>query len=414
MKKVIRENEFDIAVLGAGPAGIMASIKASSLGRRVVLIEKNAFVGKKFLMSGGGRCNFTNAEENLLNLAKNYNNGQFLFHAFSVFGPKETIKFFNDLGVGIKTEENNKVFPISESSKEVLKVLNKVLAKNKVEVFVNTKVTKLDCKNKKITKIVLEKGEEKITIKAKNYILCTGGMSYSVTGSDGQGYDFVKDLGHTIVDPMPALCPVISGSEFIKELSGLSFKDVEIKQFGERGDIIFTHFGISGPAILNISGRVSDLLKKGEVVLVINFFPNLNQNIILKNLSNAILKNPSKNIKNIISAILPERLAEVILKNSLVEDKKGTSISKKELDAIANTICNFKVPISGLSGFEQAMVTRGGVCLDEIEHKTMQSKKISNLFFAGEIIDVDGKTGGFNLQMCWTTGNLTGQSASNV
>jgi predicted Rossmann fold flavoprotein len=412
MEKKIKENEFDVAIIGAGPAGIMAAIIASNMGRRVILIEKNSFIGKKFLFSGGGRCNFTNAEENLLKLTKNYNNGEFLFHAFSIFGPKQTIKFFNDFGIETKVEENGRIFPKSESAKEVLGVLNKVLSKNKVKVLVSSKVIKIDCKKKKINKIVLEQNKEKIVIKAKNYILCTGGKSYNATGSDGQGYDLAKDLGHTINQPFPALCPVMSESELIKELSGVSLKDIEIKEFNERGDILFTHFGISGPVILNLSGKLAHLLQKGSVVIYINFFPKLNQNIFLENLINAVRKNPSKNIKNILSGILPERLAEVVLKVCLVDDKKATSISKKELDIIVKNIFNFKLIISKLSGFEQAMVTKGGICLNEIDHKTMKSKIISNLFFAGEIIDVDGKTGGFNLQLCWTTGYLVGMNCN--
>ncbi len=417
-----KKDIFDVAVIGAGPAGMMAACTAARNGLRVVLIEKNKQLGKKLLLTGNGRCNLTNAEFNLRELVKNYNNGEFLFHAFSVFGPKEAINFFEKLGLKTKVETGRRVFPKSDDAEEVLDTLKKYLADNKVHIIYDSEVVDVSFKGNKINKLLLKSGE----IKAKKYILCTGGKSYSLTGSDGFGYKLAEKTGHTIIKPKPALAPITVKEGWIKNLQGISLKDVKVtvfqnnlptqagkKQLQEEGEILFTHFGISGPAALNISGKVGNLLEKGEVKICFDLFPLLNQEQLLKGIEDMLKKYANKTIKNILSAFMPERLAEVLLDiTGLDKNKIANNMSKIEKGIIIKTLKNIELTPEDISGFEQAIVTRGGISLKEIDHKTMKSKIIDNLFFAGEIIDVDGKTGGFNLQMCWSTGYLAGRSAA--
>jgi hypothetical protein len=414
MQKSHKKYDYDVAVIGAGPAGMMAAGKAAQLGLSVVLIEKNKTPGKKLLLTGGGRCNLTNAEFNFKKLVSNYNNGEFLFHAFSNFGPKETIEFFEGIGVKTKIENNKRIFPQSDDAKDVLDALIKYLSENNVKIIFNSEVVDFVKKGKQIGKIILKDGE----IAAKNYILATGGRSYPLTGSTGFGYKLAETLGHTIIKPMPALSPIRLKEEWVKSLQGISLKNLKInvfqnnkKQISESGEILFTHFGITGPAVLNISAKVGELLEKGEAKIFIDLFPLMNQEEVLKEFEIMLKKYPNKSIKNILSDIVSERLAVILLDNvKISKEKIGNNMSKVEKDQIVKTLKNIEVTPENDFNFDQAHVTRGGISLKEINHKTMKSKIIDNLFFAGEIIDVDGKTGGFDLQMCWSTGYIAASS----
>jgi predicted Rossmann fold flavoprotein len=414
-----KDNKFDVAVIGAGPAGMMAAGQAAKLGDKVILIEKNKQFGKKILLTGNGRCNITNAEFNLRKLTQNYGkNGNFLFHAFSVFGPKETIEFFNKLGLKTKTEKNGRVFPESNNANDVLGALNKFLTKNKVNIVFNSEVAEIVCTAKKVKKIILKDGE----ITAKKYILCTGGKSYPLTGSDGFGYKLAEKMGHTIIKPIPALSPIIAKEEWAKSLPGISLEDTKIsvfqngkKQFEEHGEVLFTHFGVSGPEILNISGGIGELLEKGEVKIYIDLFPLLNHEELLKGLEDVLKSNANKTAKNILSIFVPERFAEALLDNSGIDKNKiANNMSTIEKRTIVKTLKNIEITAQETLGFDKALVTRGGISLKEIDHKTMKSKIIDNLYFAGEIIDIDGKTGGFNLQSSWSTGYLAGKGAADI
>ena len=398
---------------------------------------------------------------------------KFLFHAFSVFGPKQVIDFFNGLGVKTKIENNNRVFPISEKAEDVLNALKKYLLKNKVNISLDTCVSKIIFKDnfssrkaserrRKIEKLIVgdpsadslrhgsgRAGQAKEII-AKKYIFCTGGKSYPITGSTGDGLRWASDLGHSIGEFSPALVPIKLKENWIKDLQGLALKDVKIsicqnltkenkKHFQETGDILFTHFGLSGPAILNMSKRIGELLKKGhayrqaghayrqtghayrqtglpadqagEVKLCLDFFPNLNIEDLDKKIQEKINKNPKKSIKNFFADFMPQRFIPIFIKNLGIEaDKQINNITKIERRNIAKILKNFEVVATGLLGFDLAMTTSGGVLLKEIDDKTMKSKIIDNLFFAGEIINIDGRTGGFNLQACWSTGYLAGKS----
>jgi len=420
---VKKDTKYDVAVIGSGPAGMIAAGKASELGLKVVLIEKNSVPAKKLFLTGNGRCNFTNAEFDLKSLVSNYNNGEFLFHAFSVFNPERAIKFFNQLGVRTKTEKNKRVFPVSNDAEEILEVLNKHLTYNKVDRLFNTDVIDIEKENNpplkktvkgKIIKLILKDRD----ITAKKYILCTGGKSYPLTGSDGSGYKLAEKLGHTIIPPSPALSPINLKEEWIKNLQGISLKDVKIevsnnnkKILKENGEIMFTHFGISGPAILDISGKVGNLLENGEAKINLDLYPLLNHEELFKRLEEVFKKHPKKAVKNVLSDFMPERLTEVLLDVANIDKNKiANSMSKIEKLEIVKIIKKLKITPESILGFDKALVTKGGISLKEIDHKTMKSKIIDNLFFAGEIIDVDGKTGGFNLQMCWSTGFIAGQN----
>lgn len=414
-----KDTKFDVAVIGAGPAGLIAAGTAAHLGLSVALIEKNPAPGKKLLLTGNGRCNLTNAEFNLRKLVKSYNNGEFLFNIFAVFGPKETIKFFEDIGIKTKIEEGKRVFPVSNDANEILEALNKYLVKNKVNTIFNSEITDIAHKGKKITGLTAKNpsGQTK-EIKAKKYILCTGGKSFPLTGSNGFGYEMAEKLGHTIATPMPALAPIELKEEWIKNIQGISLEDVGIsvfqknkKHISEIGELIFTHFGISGPTILDISSGLGDLLQKGETKIFLDFFPYLNQEELSKKLEEVFKRGVKKAVKNMLALSLPERLAETLLGISKIDlNKISNNISKIEKAVLIKTLKNFELTAKNVYGFEVAKFTKGGISLKEIDHKTMKSKIIDNLFFAGEIIDVDGKSGGFNLQMCWSTGYIAGKS----
>lgn len=398
---------------------MMAAGRAAELGKKVVLLEKNESLGKKLLLTGKGRCNLTNAEFNLRKLVENYGkNGDFLYHPFSVFGVKEVIDFFEKMGLRTKIERGNRVFPKSDNSQDVLDVLKKYLVKNSVSIMYNSEIKSIGKEGRKIKKLILKNGE----IEAEKYILCTGGKAFPGTGSTGDGFKFAKDLSHNITDLSPALVPIRIKEDFGKELQGLTLKNIGIsvfqnrkKQFSEFGECLFAHFGLSGPIILEISKKVGGLLKQGEVELFLDLKPALDFEILDKRVQRDFQKYQKKLFKNSLDDLLPQKMIPFIIKMSGLEpDRKVDSITKEERHNLVRLLKGVKMTVAGLLGFEEAIVTSGGVSLKEIDSKTMKSNLIDNLFFAGEIIDVDGPTGGYNLQMCWSTGRLAGESAAKL
>lgn len=415
----IKENnfDFDVAVVGGGPAGMMCAGRAAELGARVVLLEKNKQVGKKLLITGKGRCNITNGEVNLKKLVENYgNNGKFLFHAFSVFNTRDTIDFFQSRGLKVKTERGQRVFPVSDKAQDILNVLLEYLAKNEVNILYNSEVVRVEYKNHKIKKLVL-KNRKQIT--AKNYVICTGGKSYPNTGSTGDGYMWAKSLGHSIKKPTPSLVAIRTKEKWVRNLQGLSLKNVEINVFGKNkkkfslfGECLFTHFGLSGPIILSASKRIGELLEKGRVKIFFDLKPALDLTKLDKRVQRDFQKYQNKSFKNCLNDLLPRTLIPEIVKLSEIpSNKKVNTITKKERYGLVRLLKNLEITVDRLSGFDSAIITNGGVFLKEINDKTMQSKIVDNLFFAGEVIDVDGPTGGFNLQVCWSTGYLAGENA---
>ncbi len=409
---------YDVAVIGGGPAGMMAAIQAAGFGAKTVLLEKNDILGKKLLLTGGGRCNFANNESDLRTLVINYGaTGPFLFHAFSEFGPKETIRFFNDLGIETVVEDNGRVFPKSGLAEEVLEALAAELKRKKVEIAFGVAVAAVKKDGGKISEVLLA---DDGSIKARNYILATGGKSYPATGSTGDGYDFAYDMGHRIEKLKPALTPLKTAQTWAKKLSGVSLKRPKVtvlqngkKIFSQTGELIFTHFGLSGPVILGMSLRIGELIESGPVALSINLLPENNLDRLNNDLRAMFVKNPNRQAANSLARIIPQNIAEAICEiANVAAEKTVNNITREERRRLAAAILDLRLDVAGLPDIEAGMVTGGGVVLENIDDKTMQSKIIANLFFAGEILNVHGRTGGYNLLQCWSTGRLAGISAA--
>ncbi|KKP79496.1 MAG: hypothetical protein A2271_02475 [Candidatus Moranbacteria bacterium RIFOXYA12_FULL_35_19] len=413
----LKEEKFDVVIIGGGASGMMAGILASVGGAKVAILEKNSTLGKKLLLTGNGRCNLTQANfSNREFVEKIGKNGKFLFSGLSVFGPRETQYFFARLGLKLKTETDGRVFPQSDKAQDVLNVLKKSLKKNGVTVKLNQNVLDFEIKDAKI--VCVKTADQKIY--AKNFILSTGGKSFPITGSTGDGYNWLKKMGHTLVLPAPALTPIKIKESWVKKLSGISLPNVEIKILQNNkkittacGEIIFTHFGLSGPAIINISKYVSRNLSQGEIFLELNLFPTLTQNALEEKLKIDFEEYKKKDLKNYLAEYFSQKLALTILELSKLEtDRKIYSLGKTHRNNLAKLLKNIRLSVDSLLDFEFAMITSGGVSLKEVENKTMRSKIISNLYLAGEILDLDGPTGGYNLQITWTTGYVAGKSSA--
>ena len=411
--------KYDVAVIGGGPAGMMAAGRAGKIGSRVILIEKNDSLGIKLLITGKGRCNITNNRDKLKEMIDKFGkNGKFLFSSFSKFGPKETIKFFESKRLKTKVERGGRVFPLSNKSQNVLNVFLNYLRKGNVNVVINSEVKKIIKKQNRIEKVILKNNEE---ITADNFIICTGGKSHPDTGSTGDGYKWARKLGHTVIDVSPSIVPIIVKEKYMKDLEGLSLKNVEIsiykdnKKINSRfGEAIFTDNGMSGPIILDMSKEIGKELP-GNIRMQIDFKPALDFIKLAKRIQRDFEKSPKKLFKNSLNELLPKKLIPVIVKLSGIDsDKKVNSITKEERKRLVHLLKEFSLEVKELESFKRAIVTTGGIKLDEIDQKTMKSKLINNLYFAGEILDIDGPTGGYNLQACWTTGYIAGESAANA
>jgi len=409
-----KDIQFDVAVIGGGPSGMMAAICAAKKGARVALIEKNDRLGIKLLMAGNGRCNFTQNEKDLNELVKKYGkNGRFLYSSLAAFGPEKIITFLEKAGIRTKVEKDNRVFPVSDQGKDVLGVLENMLKENNVTFLLKSTVEEIEFESGEIKKIILNKKRE---IAAHNYIFAVGGKSYPSTGSAGQGYEWAKKIGHSIIEPQPLLVPIETREKWVEELAGIGVHSCAMsvwqngkKQVAAEGDMLFTHLGVSGPLVLNLSRSIRPILENGEVKIKIDFKPYLTFEKLDEILRKDFEKNASKKLANCLADLLSPKLLAFLLKHSGLDlEKHAAKISKQERHALINLFKGLELTVEKLFGFERAMVTGGGVSTKEIDSKTMRSKIIKNLFFAGEIIDVDGPTGGYNLQMCWATGFIAG------
>jgi predicted Rossmann fold flavoprotein len=410
--------KFDIAVIGGGPSGMMAAVRASELGASVVLIEKNENLGKKLLITGGGRCNLTNLNITNRELVNLYGEGgKALYTAFNNFNVQDVIDFFEGLGVKTKEEDNGRVFPVSNRALDIRLGLTESLRKNKVEVLSGVQAQGFNLKNKKIEKIKTTKGY----VVADKIVLCVGGKSYPATGSVGDGFIWAKSAGHKINELRPSLTPIVIKELWVKKLQGLSLDDIEIsiyekgkKKISNQGEIIFTHEGISGPLVYNLSRTLRDL-DLNQVKLKIDFITESNFKELDNILRKKIEEQGKKSYRNIMGEIISDKLVLVILDLLKIDkNKKGHEINKAERKETVRTLKEVELNIKNLSGFDKAVVTAGGVNLKEVDPRTLRSEIIDNLFFAGEILDIDGPSGGYNLQVAWSTGYLAGQSAAKI
>jgi predicted Rossmann fold flavoprotein len=416
LKTVSQAEQCDLAIVGAGPAGMMAAVRASECGANVILLEKNHMPGIKLLMTGKERCNITNAESNILKFAAHFGKkGKFLLSALHRFGMKETIEFFHKNQLETITERGGRIFPASNKAGDVLELFLRLIERKNVTLLTNCRIKKITKKQNTIDSVVFDNTE----IKAGSYLISTGGLSYPRTGSTGEGYKWAKHLGHKVIKPEPALTPILIKENWVSELEGLSLKNVRISVYHNNrkkddrfGEALFTGFGMSGPIILDISKSIGKLLVNGETKLFIDFKPALDFNMLDKRILRDLETYNKRSIKNLLPKLLPGKLITIILKLAeIYPDKKGHSITKDERKKLRLLIKQFPLTIRALSGFNKAIITAGGIALKEIDPKTMRSRIIKNLYFAGEIMDLDGPTGGYNLQVCWSTGYLAGENA---
>ena len=411
---------FDTLIIGGGAAGLMAAITAASLGQNVAIIEKNHSLGEKLLISGKGRCNFTNAEPDInVFLSKYGENGKFLHSAFSKFGPVSTVKFFKKIGVESVEERGKRIFPANGNSQRVLDALIMQCKKFNVKIIRSTPVKALKVKNSRVQCVITPENE----FTAEKYIIATGGKSYPKTGSTGDGYSFAEQAGHTITKLYPAIVPVRTKETWVKLASGCNLKNTRInvilngKKIDERfGEMEFTNFGVSGPIVMDLSSHVPDWLESDndELQFSIDLKPTLTHEILTARIKRDIQKFlGQRRFRGLVRSLVPAEMVKLILELSdIPEDKPVEYISDEEISELANLLKDIRVNINGLWSFNNAVVTRGGVNLKEIDPATMKSKICENLYFAGEILDLNGPSGGFNLQICWSTGHVAGSEAS--
>lgn len=409
---------MNVIVIGAGAAGLMAAGQAAAGGAKVTILEKNDRPGRKILITGKGRCNLTNATDTE-GLIKNIpGNGRFLYSAFDSFDNRDVVNFFNGLGVKTKVERGDRVFPVSDKAAEVVEALVCFCREQGVSLVYGQPVTRITLKDGSVSGVVTRSGDK---YTANRVILATGGASYPGTGSTGDGYTMAGELGHTIVSVKPALVPLVTAEPWVKELQGLTLKNVRVAAYSagksaaeEFGEMIFTHFGISGPIILTLSRKIAQLLEKGrEVKVVINLKPAIPSEHLDRRIQRDFTAFHNKQFKNSLGELLPKSLIPVVVRLSGISgDKPVHQITKEERLKLVNLLQNLEVTITGTRPVKEAIVTAGGVSVKEIDPRTMESKLIKGLYFAGEIIDVDGYTGGFNLQIAFSTGYVAGKAAA--
>lgn len=409
---------MDVIVIGAGAAGLMAAGQAAADGARVTLLEKNDCPGRKLLITGKGRCNITNAADTREFIRNIPGNGRFLHSVFDMFDNHDLMGFFLSQGVETKIERGDRVFPVSDQAADVVGALVRFCRQNGVKVIYGQPIARITRQDNAVIGVVARNGD---SYKADRVIIATGGASYPGTGSTGDGYDMARELGHTIVPVKPALVPLETAEGWVSELQGLTLKNVRVtaraggKDLAEEfGEMIFTHFGISGPIILTLSRKIAIEMDKGrEIKVCINLKPALTPEQLDGRMQRDFTEFRKKQFKNSLAELLPKSLIPVVIGLSGIAGEKPVhQITREERLQLASLLQNLEVSVTGTRSIKEAIVTAGGVSVKEIDPRTMASKLVKGLFFAGEIIDVDGYTGGFNLQIAFSTGYAAGRAAS--
>ncbi len=403
-----------VVVIGAGAAGLIAAGTVAQYADKVILIEKNDKVGKKLRITGKGRCNITNACEIEDMISMYPVNGKFLYSALYTFTNDDIVTLLNEQGVETKVERGGRVFPVSDDARDVVDAMRRYALKDNVKLIKDT-VTDLVISDNKITGVKTHQRE----IKCDRVILCTGGASYPQTGSDGAGYKFAQKAGHTIIKPTPSLVPLICSEEWCKDIMGLSLRNVEVTAYNNNnkklhtgfGEMLFTHFGVSGPLILSLSAHIKKELNNG-VYIKIDLKPALDEQQLDARILRDFDANKNKHLINALDALLPKALIPVIIEISGIDPHKSVcEITREERKSLLAAIKGLTLNVKGFRPISEAIITSGGVKVSEINSSTMESKIVNGLYFAGEIIDVDGYTGGYNLQVAWSTGYLAGINA---
>jgi hypothetical protein len=416
----MRENKnkiWDVIIIGGGASGMMAGAIAGARGKSVLILDKNKSLGEKLKITGGGRCNITNAEPDIHKMLKVYGEGApFLYSPFSIFGVKDTFKYFESRGLSLVVQTRNRVFPITEKATDVYEVLKKDLEKNKVTIKSNCIVRNIRAHNGVVECVETDSG----MYYSSSFILATGGLSHPETGSTGDGFKWLKDLGHTVKNPSPDIVPLAVEDDWVKTLAGVSLSFMKIsfflegkKQFSKTGKILFTHFGLSGPLILNSSRKVSNLLESGLVRAYIDVFPDTNEGSLEDFIIKTFDANKNKILRTVFKDIAPEGTAKAIemICSELDFNMKVHSITKEDRKKLVRLLKALPMTITNLMGYERSVVADGGVSLKEINMKTMSSKLFTNLYITGDLLNINRNSGGYSLQICWTTGYIAGISA---
>lgn len=405
-----------VAVIGEGPAGMMAATVAAESGAEVIIFEKNDKAGKKLRITGKGRCNVTNDSTNAELMAAIPTNPKFMFAALNRFSSADTKRFFEDLGVPLKVERGKRVFPVSDKASDIVNAMTKSCRDAGVKV-VREKITALDIRDGKIFGVC----NSTSSCECDSVIVCTGGKSYPMTGSDGDGYKFARSAGHKIIEPRPSLVPIVCEGNLCQRMQGLSLKNIGFKIINNQsgkcvyedfGELMFTHFGLTGPVVLSASAHIPDI-EKGKYSALIDFKPALDNEALDKRIISDFAKYINKDFINSLSDLLPLKSIDIIAEMSGIQPrKKVNSITREERNSLVEAIKCFKVQLSRFRPIDEAIVTKGGVAVNEINPKTMESKLCSGLFFAGEVLDIDAYTGGFNLQIAFSTAVCAGENAA--
>ena len=405
-----------ILVVGGGAAGMMAAVTAARNGKKVRLIEKNEKLGKKLFITGKGRCNITNAADIEDLFSAVVSNPKFLYSSFYSMTNDQVIDFFEELGVKTKVERGGRVFPESDHSSDVIRALEQEMKRLGIEIRLRTEAEEILAEDGRVTGVRLYSGKE---LHADAVIIATGGISYPSTGSTGDGYRFARECGHKVTDLSPALVPMEVKEWYARELMGLSLRNVEIritdgkkKLYEEFGEMLFTHYGVTGPVILSASSIVGKKLREHPLTLHIDLKPALTEEQLDKRMLREFEANHNRQFKNAVDSLFPSKLKPVIVELSgIQEDKKVNEVTKEERLHFVRLIKDFSMTLTGMRGYNEAIITKGGVSVKEIDPGTMESKLVNGLYFAGEVLDLDAVTGGYNLQIAWSTGYLAGLNA---